>query len=103
MAEYETVARLEEVRPGALHEVEAAGRSLLLANVQGEVYAIAALCTHLEGPLSQGTLEGSVLTCPWHGSRFDVRTGGVLNRPATEALATYPVRVEDGDVKVALE
>ena len=66
-------------------------------NVNGRLCATQAKCTHAGGPLSNGPFHGSVVTCPWHGSQFDVCSGGVLRGPAIEPLMTYHV-VDDGDV-----
>jgi nitrite reductase/ring-hydroxylating ferredoxin subunit len=101
VSEYATLARTDEVPPGSIYEAELDGRSLLIVNVDGEFHVIDALCTHLEGPLSQGELVGSELSCPWHNSGFDVRTGEPLRKPATVPIGTYEVRVEDGAIRVA--
>jgi nitrite reductase/ring-hydroxylating ferredoxin subunit len=63
-------------------------------NVSGKFCAIQATCTHREGPLNEGKLDGSTVTCPWHGSQFNVCTGAVLRGPAKDALKTYRVIVE---------
>ncbi len=97
------VARVAEIAPGELLRVEVAGRLVCLANVDGAIYAVDDDCTHISGPLDQGELEGCVLTCPLHLARFDVRTGHVLRGPARDDLPTFAVRVEGGDVYVALE
>jgi nitrite reductase/ring-hydroxylating ferredoxin subunit len=66
-------------------------------NVNGGFCATQAACTHKQGPLNEGPLDGSTVTCPWHGSRFDVCTGAVLQGPAKDPLKTYRVTV-DGEV-----
>src|SRR5262245_3668346 len=63
-------------------------------NVAGSLCATQAKCTHRQGPLSEGKLEGSTVTCPWHGAQFNVCTGAVLRGPATQPLKTYRVVVE---------
>ena len=63
-------------------------------NVGGSFCATQAKCTHRGGPLSEGKLDGSTLTCPWHGAQFNVCTGAVLRGPATESVKTYRVIVE---------
>lgn len=96
-----TVARVGDVAPGEVKPVEADGQPVALANVNGELYAVEGHCLHLQGPLGDGHLEHAVLTCPWHGWQYDVRTG--LNEfDHAIRLRTYEVRVEDGDVKVVL-
>jgi nitrite reductase/ring-hydroxylating ferredoxin subunit len=73
-------------------------------NVDGDFCATEAKCTHRQGPLGEGTLEGSTVTCPWHGSQFNVCTGVVLRGPATQPLRTYNVTIEGelGRVDVSL-
>ena len=85
--------RLSDVPPGSALLVGSAA----VFNVGGRLYATQNECTHRQGPLSEGELEGSTVTCPWHGSQFDVTTGAVLQGPATEPLKTYTVVVE-GDI-----
>jgi nitrite reductase/ring-hydroxylating ferredoxin subunit len=93
------VARVEDVPPGTVAHVRAGEEEIALANVDGEVYAIQGHCLHLQGPLGEGRLEDSVLTCPWHGWQYDVKTG--LNEfDHAIRLRTYEVRVEDGDVEI---
>jgi nitrite reductase (NADH) small subunit len=98
---YETVARVDEVEPGTVQTVRVGDREIALARVDGEFYATQAHCLHLGGPLGEGRLEGHVLTCPWHGWQYDVRTGEHEFDRAIQ-LETYDVRVEDGDVKIAI-
>ena len=76
--------------------MEAFGKSVLLSMVNGEVYAIDAVCSHEGGPLEDGILDGFEVECPWHGSRFDVRTGEVRNPPADIPQLAYKVKI-DGD------
>jgi len=93
------VARVEDVPPGTVTHVRAGEEEIALANVDGEVYALQGHCLHLQGPLGEGRLEDSVLTCPWHGWQYDVKTG--LNEfDRAIRLRTYEVRVEDGDVEI---
>jgi nitrite reductase (NADH) small subunit len=101
MAGYEAVARLDELEPGSLACVKAGERELALARVGDEIYALQGHCLHLEGPLCEGRLEGNVLSCPWHGWQYDVRTGENEFDQAIR-LETFPVQVEDGEVRVAV-
>ena len=102
MSELVTVARVEDVQPGAVTAVEAGDEPIALVNYEGRFYAMQGRCLHLEGPLGEGRLElGCYLTCPWHGWKYDVRTGKNDFDLAIEAR-TYEVTVEDGEVKVAL-
>ena len=99
MAERVKVAEVSDVAPGEMRAVEAAGRSIALANVEGTIYAIDNACLHRGGPLGEGDLDGTAVICPWHGWRWDVRTGKNANNPAI-AVACLPVTVEGGAVYV---
>ncbi|HEX6037717.1 non-heme iron oxygenase ferredoxin subunit [Longimicrobium sp.] len=97
------IAALPELAPeGAVLGVEAAGRRIALARVDGEVYAFADNCSHRDFPLSVGEVDTSActVTCEWHGAAFDIRTGQPLCAPATRPIAVYEARVEDGAVWV---
>jgi len=85
--------RTSQVPPGAVLLVG----NLAVFNVNGALCATQLTCPHRQGPLNEGTLDGSTVTCAWHGSQFDVRTGAVLRGPATDPLVTYRVTV-DGDI-----
>lgn len=102
MAEFVAVAKAEELPPGHKMCVIVKGRRVALFNVDGTVYAIDDTCSHAEASLSEGELYGDVVVCPRHGARFNVRTGAALSLPAWAPVATYRVKVEDGEIKVAL-
>ncbi len=74
MAEFETVAKASEVVPGEMKLVEVGGDEVVIANVNGEFFAFSDTCTHEGGPLSDGELEGDIVTCPWHFTPFNVRS-----------------------------
>ena len=94
------MATLEELPPGRAVEVEHEGRVYALFNVDGVISAIDGICPHQGGPLADGPLDGTLVTCPWHGWQFDVRTGKTpLNGKLRQA--TYEVKVEGQDVLVA--
>jgi 3-phenylpropionate/trans-cinnamate dioxygenase ferredoxin component len=92
----------DAVRPGRPCALTVEGQRVLVCNVGGALYAIADACTHDRGPLGDGRLRGATVECPRHGARFDVRDGSVLAPPAVQPLATYPVRVVDGRIEIAL-
>ena len=102
MTEFIPAAKLGDLEEGGMMPVEVDGELICLAKVEGTIYACTDNCTHISGPLSTGELEGSVLTCPWHGAQFDIRSGKVLRGPARQDLMTYPVRVEGDTVLVGL-
>jgi 3-phenylpropionate/trans-cinnamate dioxygenase ferredoxin subunit len=88
-----------KVKEGAYAAVYPKGLSVLLVRVGGDLFAIANKCAHMACPLEGGKLEGPMLTCPCHDWRFDVRSGVFIDAPEL-AIATYPVKVEDGKVLV---
>lgn len=94
------VARLDELPAGQPRAVEVNGTTVVLARVGDDVYAFEGSCTHQGGPLGEGKLSGSRLTCPWHGWMFDVRTGQCMMPPRGGRLLTCPVRVEGGEIWV---
>ena len=100
MEEFGKVASTADLSDGEVMLVEVGEERILLSNVEGSFYAIAEVCTHAEGPLSEGYVEDGEVECPWHGSRFDLRTGENANPPAAEPLQRYSVRVEGDDVLV---
>jgi nitrite reductase/ring-hydroxylating ferredoxin subunit len=93
------VASVDEVRPGEGRVVEAGGRTFALFNVNGVYYALDNACTHRGGPLGDGDLDGTVVSCPWHAWRWDVTSGANVNNPAVR-VACFPARVQDGAVFV---
>ena len=96
-----TVGRVEDVPPGSVKRVRAGDVDLALAHVDGGWFATQGHCLHLQGPLGHGELREHVLSCPWHGWQFDVRTG--LNEfDHALQLETYRVQVEGDDVRVEL-
>jgi len=88
---------------GQVRVVDADGERVAVANVDGTLYAFEDRCTHDDGPLGEGQLEGCQVICPRHGARFDVRTGAVLRMPAVAPIGTYPLRLVDGGVEIELE
>ena len=104
MATFVTVANVSEVGPGQLKQVELNdGTAICLANVDGTFYAIGGECTHAGGPLGEGELDGTTVTCPFHAGEFDVTTGEALSPPPDEEEPTYQVQIQGDEVQVALE
>lgn len=102
MTDFIKVAQVDALEDGELMAVEVDGEPVCLAKVDGEVYAFTDDCTHIGGPLNEGELDGDVLTCPWHGAQFNVRTGKVLRGPARQDIQTYAVRVDNQDIFVSI-
>lgn len=95
------VAGAGEVPPGDGRVVEVAGRAVAIFNVEGRYYAIDNTCPHRGGPLGEGDLDGTLVSCPWHAWRWDVTTGANANNPAV-TLACYPLTEEGGEVFIEL-
>jgi nitrite reductase/ring-hydroxylating ferredoxin subunit len=94
------VADIKDIQPSQMKEVQVDGEAICIVNVDGKYYAIGNVCTHEGGPLSDGTLDGYEVECPWHGSKFDVRRGEVTKTPATEPESTYVVKVEGNSILI---
>jgi nitrite reductase/ring-hydroxylating ferredoxin subunit len=99
VGEFVAIARIEDVPPGTLRTVRLGEEEITLAHCEGGLYATQAHCLHLQGPLGEGRLDGCVLTCPWHGWQYDVRTGENEFDRAIR-LRTYDVEVADGEIRV---
>ncbi len=95
------VAKVRDVPAGEGRVVEAAGRVLALFHVDGRYYATDNACPHRGGPLGEGDLDGTVVSCPWHAWRWDVTTGANVNNPAVKT-ACFPVIVEGDEIFVEL-
>ena len=102
MPNFIKVVSTSDLKPGENKVVSVNGTDVALFNVEGEFYAISNTCLHRGGPLGEGFLEDDVVTCPWHGWRYNVKTGQNVMIP-TAKVATYQVKVENDDVLVSLE
>ena len=100
MAAFIKVATTSELAPGQAKKVEVNGKTIALFNLGGSYHAIDNTCTHRGGPLSEGDVEGQVVTCPWHGAKFKVTSGEVLGPPARAGVASYPTRITGSDIEV---
>ncbi|NPA26793.1 MAG: non-heme iron oxygenase ferredoxin subunit [Chloroflexi bacterium] len=96
------IALVEDLPPGERLFVHIDEWDVVLFNLDGQIFALEDRCTHAGRPIGEGEIEDGVLTCPYHGSRFDVRTGAVVAPPATEPLLAFPVRVVDGLIALGL-
>jgi len=98
---FEVVLHKDALGAGEVIEIIIAGRAIAVANVDGSFFALSNACPHAQGPLGEGALAGPVVSCPYHGWEFDVRTGACLTDPASE-VETYAVEVVDHAVCVAI-
>jgi ferredoxin-NADP reductase/nitrite reductase/ring-hydroxylating ferredoxin subunit len=94
------VAETKDIQTSQMKEVQIDSEDVCIANVEGKYYAIGNVCTHEGGPLADGVLEGYEVECPWHQSRFDVRTGEVRGPPASESEPTYEIKVDGNSILV---
>ena len=97
-----TVAKTSEIAVGQFKPVQVQGKHLLVCRTQSGFYVIDDTCTHDDGPLADGWLEGNEIECPRHGARFDVTTGKVLCLPAAMPIHSYPVKLEGDDITIRL-
>ena len=102
MIEFHKAVDLAELQEDGLYPIEVDGEPICLAKVDSHIYAFTDNCTHISGPLNEGEFEHCVVTCPWHGARFDIRDGKVLRGPARQDLYTYDVKIEDDDISIYL-
>jgi nitrite reductase/ring-hydroxylating ferredoxin subunit len=100
MSDLQKVASLSEIPAGHMKAVEIDGEQVLICNVEGSLYAVSDVCSHDYALLSDGELNGTEVTCPLHGARFDVTTGKALCLPAVKPVETFKVETRDQDVFV---
>lgn len=99
MGDFVRVASTSEVKPGHALVVEVNGKTLAVFNVDGDFHAIDNTCVHRGGPLGEGDVEGSVVTCPWHGWQFNITTGECVKNPAAK-VEVYQVKVVGEEITV---
>jgi nitrite reductase/ring-hydroxylating ferredoxin subunit len=94
------VAETKDIQPSNMIVVDLGGERVCIVNVEGNYYAIGNVCTHVGGPLNEGSLIGYEVECPWHGSKFDIRTGEPTKPPARRSVPKYELKLEDNDILV---
>ena len=99
---YVKICSLDVVSPESLNQFTVNEREILVISSNGKLFCLDARCTHAGAPLAEGTLNGDVLTCPWHGSKFRITDGAVMHGPAEKALKTYAVMVKDNSLFIEL-
>jgi nitrite reductase/ring-hydroxylating ferredoxin subunit len=97
---YEAVQPVDDMPANALRRVTVAGVAVVLLKLGEKYYAIAATCSHAGGPLDEGELQGDIVQCPWHGSRFKMRDGKPVTGPATFHQPRYDVRIRNGMIEL---
>jgi len=101
MSGWVRVAKAADLSPGEGKTVQAQKTEIALFNAGGTFLAVGNSCCHRGGPLGEGELDGTILTCPWHGWRFDMTTGVSLHNP-TASVPTYRTEVRDGEIFIEL-
>lgn len=100
MEQLTTITAVAELGERELAAFPVTGKRIAIAKVGDAFYAFGDICTHQGCSLAEGQLDGTTVTCPCHGSEFDVTSGEVLRGPADEPVRSYPVRIEDGLIRV---
>lgn len=100
MSDFVSVAKVDDVLPGQGKTVQIAGRSIALFNVDGTFYAVDDTCLHRGGPLGEGELTGHLVACPWHGWKYDLRTGVSITNPAAK-VSCYETRIEGDELQIS--
>ena len=100
--EFYEVASVDQLPNGERLFVEIGDEYLVLFNIDGQFFAIADVCSHDDGPLGDGELDGCEIICPRHGARFDLRTGKALTLPAVVDIPDYPVRIQNGCIEIGI-
>ncbi len=100
--EFLQIASVTELEDGDRLFIELEDQAIILMAVDGEYFAVRDVCTHDDGPLGEGDLDGCQLICPRHGARFDIRTGEALTLPAVVDVPVFPVRVVKGMIEVGI-
>jgi nitrite reductase (NADH) small subunit len=101
VAEKVKVAQRSQIPEGSAVAVDAGGKKIAIFNAGGKFYAIANTCVHRGGPLAEGDLEGTVVTCPWHGWEYDVTTGTALTDPSKK-VSCFEVQEQGDDILIVL-
>jgi len=109
VVQFTKVADASELSPGTMKKFAVGGEQVLVANVGGKFFAIRSVCTHMQGDLSLGTLEGNIVTCPRHGSQFDLTTGKSVRGPkvafvrlSTKDEPAYEVKLEGSSIMIGM-
>jgi len=110
MADYIEAGKADEIEDGGIKTYKVQGKDVLVAKYDGNYFAMGRYCTHMGADLSQGTLEGKIITCPRHGSKFDITTGESISGPKigflklkTKKEPSYPLKVENDIIKIEVQ
>ncbi|MBI4151243.1 non-heme iron oxygenase ferredoxin subunit [Candidatus Woesearchaeota archaeon] len=92
--------KTSDIKPGSMQSFTLNNKNIAIANVDGNFFAFSNECTHVQAPLAEGSLEGTTVTCPWHGAQFDVTTGKVLAAPAQDNIGCFRLKIENSEILV---
>jgi 3-phenylpropionate/trans-cinnamate dioxygenase ferredoxin subunit len=101
--EYVEIAPADQLSEGDRLFVELGGKSIVLFNLAGKLFAIGDVCSHDNGPVGDGEIEENEIICPRHGARFDIRTGKATSLPALIDIPAYPIRVVEGMIQIGIQ
>jgi 3-phenylpropionate/trans-cinnamate dioxygenase ferredoxin component len=101
-AEFLEIAPADQLPDGERMFIEVEGKSIVIFNLAGQLFAIGDVCSHDNGPVGDGEIEENEIICPRHGARFDIRTGKATSLPAVVDIPAYPVRVKDGIIQIGM-
>jgi 3-phenylpropionate/trans-cinnamate dioxygenase ferredoxin component len=96
------ICNIDDLPAGERLLIDLDNKPVVIFNLAGKYYAMDDVCTHDDGPLGEGEVEGYEIICPRHGARFDIRTGKVLTLPAVQGVQAYPIRVKDGMLEIGV-
>ena len=99
---WHTAAQTVDIQPGQMKRVVIDGRKILIANAEGTYYAVDDTCSHEDFSLSYGCLDGDMIKCSLHGSRFSLKTGEPQDEPADEPINTYELKLENNNILVKI-
>lgn len=100
--EFVEIAPVSELPNGERLFVEIEGQPIVIFNIAGQIFSIGDVCTHDDGPVGEGDIEGYNITCPRHGAEFDVRTGKAIQLPAVVDVPAYPIKIVDDMIQLGL-
>ena len=99
---YVKVSSMDLIPPGSVISFQMNGKEVMVINNAGQLFCLQARCTHAGAPLAEGTIEGDILTCPWHGSKFRITDGEVIKGPAVKKLQVYKSNITDNFLYIEL-
>lgn len=100
--EFFSIGKEDELSEGERLFVEIGNWPMVILNIEGEIFAIADVCTHDNGPLGDGEVDDHIIKCPRHGATFDIKTGEVLSLPAMVDIPVYPAKIVNGEIFVGI-